>query len=1660
MNKIFKIILKIGLGLITLFLVIVLALQVPFVQNKIKDQAVFYLQKKIKTKIVVGSITIGLPKKIILRDFYFEEQSKDTLLAGKSLKVDIDLVQLLNNKVQINTIDLEGIVAKIKVNKDSVYNFDYIIKAFESPKESKKESKPIEVSIKKVNLDHVKFSYQDAVSRNNLALYVNHFDTKIKQFDLENLFFDVPDINLKGFQLNLNQDVVQATEKAAKEIKDKEKTKGKSLKLNLENIQLDDIGINYISAVSNITTQIHVGKFHTKVQSVDLEKQILVFNSIVLNKTEGRLTLPKSEVKEIDKAKSAEGLPWKMEVKTVSIADVNFVFDNNNTAKTAHGLDYNHLQLRNLNLEGESIAIDSDKYKGKINTFRFKEKSGFELDELSTEFEYTPQTVSLKKLLLKTPQTFLKQSIVVTYPSINTISENLEKLTIDANLKDSKLGFKDLLLLVPQLKTVDIFKNYPNAIVNFDAVLKGKLDDLNIKTFNASGIGNSKVAFKGTITGLPKVEKSNFNITYLDLQSTAKDIYAVSPKNTIPNTIQLPEQLNLKGNFFGSIADFKTKLDLVSSFGIAKVEATLDQSRKNNEKYEADATVENFDLGKFIKNKKLGKFTANATVKGVSLDPETASAKLSSKIVRATFNDYDYNNVKLNGSIDNGFFAVNAEAVDPNLTFNLDAKGTSFPEKPTVDLKLNVDIIDLNELNLHAGPLKMKGNITANFDDLRLDNLKGAIYASDFLVALEKEQFPLDSISIRAISNQEKDSIVIQSQFVNGLISGNYKLTTIRDQLMNSISKYYQLDKKLAKTRSQQNLNFRFTIKDNPVLKKMIPELNELSSISLSGGYNSATDSIAVNAHIPRINFASNEVTNAELKINTDEKDKALYYSLYLGALKNEQFAITKTAINGKIANNTVYYNLSIKDLKDKEKYLIGGIVKDSLGTPVVSLNPEKLLLNYEKWQVDANNHIKIEPKGILFSDFQIQNGQQSFHIQSENKQAVSPVVAKFKNFKIETLTSLVQSNFEIGGIINGATTIKDLTSSPLFESDLRIDDLKIKQDSIGNLQLKIANKSTGIYSTNLTLSGLGNQLNVDGNYNVTNQSLDFDVAIEKMQMKLIQAFSLDNIKDSEGYLNGKLTVKGKATHPYVNGNLKFNSVGFVVVPLNSKLQLINDEVAFQGDKIIFDNFKLYDENKNPLKIDGFVDSNDYANLGFKLRLTASNFRAVNSKVKDNKLFYGELYLDNNLGIKGTLNNPIVDGTVKVNADTKFTIVLPQSDPSITDREGIVEFIDQDQPVLITDKDPMNEVIQTELRGINASVNIVVDKKAEISIVIDEANGDYLKLQGDAQLTGGIDPSGKTTLTGKYEFTGGAYEMNFNLIKRKFEIQPQSYILWTGEPTTANIDITAIYKVEASPLDLVDDQLSGIDAATRNTYKQKVPFETKLMMKGELLQPKITFDIVLPDGNNDVSADIINTTQAKLTQIKRDEDALNKQVFALLLLNRFIGDNPFESEAGGTSGAFLAKQSVSKILSQQATNLAGDLIKGFEIDFDLQTSEDYSTGERKERTDLNVGISKQLLNDRLKVTLGSSFGVEGVQNENEEATNIAGDVTADYLITKDGRYKFRAYRKNNYQVALQGQVVETGVAFIITMNYNKFRELFHSKRKPRERKANQNRKKR
>ena len=104
-----------------------MVIQIPSFQNYAKEKAVTYLEEKIKTKVRVDSLAIKFPKKVILIGVYFEDQKKDTLFAGEKLAADISLFQLINNKVEINSLELVGISANLNRDSKAVFNFDYII---------------------------------------------------------------------------------------------------------------------------------------------------------------------------------------------------------------------------------------------------------------------------------------------------------------------------------------------------------------------------------------------------------------------------------------------------------------------------------------------------------------------------------------------------------------------------------------------------------------------------------------------------------------------------------------------------------------------------------------------------------------------------------------------------------------------------------------------------------------------------------------------------------------------------------------------------------------------------------------------------------------------------------------------------------------------------------------------------------------------------------------------------------------------------------------------------------------------------------------------------------------------------------------------------------------------------------------------------------------------------------------------------------------------------------------------------------------------------------------------------------------------------------------------------------------------------------------------
>lgn len=1640
-----KVILWLIGSIIGLFLLIVLLLQIPYIQNKVKDKAVAYLENKIGTDVNVDKIEIGLPKKVILEGFYFESQQGDTLLAGDKLAVDVSLFKLLSNELEINSVDLQGIVANVKRDKDSVFNFDYIIKAFSTNKPKDTTSASMKISVNKINFDRIQVVYKDDISKNDIAANLNHFDTRFRKFDLDSMDFDIPKINLDGLRLTLEQGMVDeiatSTQKVAEEA-----SKQPDLKLKLKNINIANIDIGYDNKESRLDTKLVLKKLKVKVNEVNLKTQLIDLEDLQINNVKGQLALGEFEKQAKEKlpeqSEAVASSNWEFRLNKTDIKNVAFKFDDNNSAPVAKGIDYKHLDIKNFNLEADDLAYATDSISGNIHSFTVNEKSGLEIQELTTDFMYTDKGAQLKDLYIKTPQTELKDKIIVSYPSVASLSDDINKMTVDANLEGSRVGFKDVLLFVPTLADTNPFKNDPNGIMFINSRIQGKVDNLKIPNLEIRGIGNTVVAASGKITGLPDVEKAYFDLDIRELRTNAKDIGLFLPEGTLPDNIQLPKQLAAKAKFKGTLQNFSTDLNLNSSYGKAKVKAVFDRRVKDREVYDADATLTDFDLGSLLKNDSIGKISLKAVVKGKGLNPQTANAKVNANLISAEYNSYVYKNLIVDGKVNNGQFEATAAMDDPNIDFDLVANGGFNGKYPKGTVKLNADLIDLNKLNLHAGPLKMRGTIDADITDSNPANLNGSVVVYNFMFATPKEEIILDTIKAYAVSTHEKDSISLHSQIVDASLVGKYNLGELNTAVKKTISKYYDISTGDEKpVTEEQYFDFNLKVDNDPIITKLIPQITRIEPIEIKASYNSSKDSLAVKGSIPRFVYGANTISGGDITIAT-QKD-SLTYSIVIDEVENEQFVLPHTSITGDLKDNTLTYSLQILDRKDEEHYLVAGELRAKDDNTEISLNPEGVKLNYEPWEVAEGNVIRLGKDGIYANNFELSNQGSTIKLQSKEDVPNSPINVELDDFKIETLSNMIQKEeLKVSGTLNGEAELRDLNTNPVFTSNLDISDFAISKDTVGDIKIKVDNTVANTYTADVNITGNGNEVNLDGTYTSTSKSFDLNLDMQKLNISSVQAFTFGAVKDGKGYLSGNFKVSGTTDAPKVNGNLNFNDVGLRVTQLNSYFDSMNDNIRFSDSGIAFNNFSIEDEDKNLMILNGNINTTDYKDYTFNMTVDAENFKAVNSTEKDNDFYYGTLYFDTHLNIKGTLDSPIVDGSLNIDEDTDFTVVLPQPDPGIADREGVVEFVDEDN-VELQQRIKIEETVnQSEFKGVDVAVAIQVNKEAELNLIIDKGNGDYLELKGEARLNGGIDPSGKTTLTGRYEFNDGAYRMSFNFLKRKFDIQNGSYILWTGEPTEASIDITAIYEIEAAPIDLLGDQLATASPSVRNTYKQKIPFHTVLKMKGELLSPELSFDIILPDGNYGVSSDIINNTKTKLEQLRQQPSDLNKQVFALLLLNHFINENPFSSEAG-TSTEAIARQSVSKILSQQLNNLAGDLINGFELNFDLESTEDYTTGQRENRTDLNVGVSKQLLNDRLKVTVGSSFGIEGPQQANEETSNIAGDISLDYQLTKDGRYMVRAYRKDEYQVAVQGQVIETGVSFIITMDYNKFRELFH-----------------
>jgi len=1743
----------IGIPLVLLLLIII-ALQFPATQNFLADKGTAYLADKLKTEVRIGRVRTDFRNSFVLEDFYMEDQQGDTLLYTGRLGLDMNFFSLLNSNINISSVTLRNATAHIKTfMPDSTSNYDFVLNAFASDTAT---AQPVDTTsagftytVGDVELENIFLTMTDQIYGNNVRTRIGNLKATMDELNPDKEIYRIKNVTLQNSYANITQTKAAAPDTTA--------AQPLTMQFGLGKVALEKVRLKYQNTVTAQRIALNVGRTELTANNIDLPNAKVDLNNFDLQNTsvayfQDKYTPTDSLV--INPAKTAENLDesvetsqggapanWVVTLKDMNIAGLNVQFGNFNTPAQKQGMDFNHLDFSDINVDLNNLYYSTNRTTADLNAMSLKEKSGFQVKNFTTDITVDSTHAELANLNLETGESIIRRHLAIGYPSLETIADNINRLTINADMANSKIGFRDLLYFQPTLASNPSFQSILNKPLYVDGRVTGRVDNLRIERLQMAGLNGTAVNTSGTITGLPDVDKTNLNLDVnrltvaradimaflppgtlpagyqipervsasggirggmqnLELQNlrvtatpntnlqatgtlrnltdpdnlyanlniqnfstTRADIQNLLPNDLIPANIQLPESMSLKGTFTGSLDNFTTNPVITTSFG----NATANLRMQAGERYNGTVSIDRLDLGKIMRDTTMGPITANARVNGTGLTPETMRADIDATISQVRYNRYNYNNIAIKGTADRNLFNGTVNMRDNNLAFNFDGNVNLRAAEPNYNFILNLDEANLQALHFYSDPLRLQGRVVADMRGASLNTLNGTLDAGNLTIRQGPKTYRIDSMLVQLANQVGRTDIALRSDILNVRFQGANSAEDLAVAFSKYIDSYFDIQEApFPATVNLNDFDFDLRFRRTDILTSgLVPELKKFGPGVVNGAYTSANQNLTVDGYLPQIVYTTYNLDSLQLQMRGDAN--RINYELTLNELSDSTMQIRNLTFGGFAQDDNLKVRVGIVDDSTKqERFALGGMLNALPSAYQFKFTPGDVVFNAQPWQVAVNNFLQYNTKNgnIYAQGINLTSQGQALTINSVGAQRTNaPLQIGFTNFQVGDISQAIERNDSlVSGTINGNVTLRNITSKLGFTSDITVSNFAFQKNLIGNIGLRASTAPGDRYNVNATLTGNGNNATITGYYvaQTTENALNLTADIAGLNLATFEGFTLGQLQDMSGTLGGRLSITGSISQPTILGQATFTNAVFTPTMLGAPFRLTNETMTFNEQGINFSNFTVLDSTNNKAVVNGTIFTPDYLNYRFALDAIANDFVVMNSTSADNPLYYGKLILDTNAKIGGEMNQPDISGRIKPITGSAMTLVIPTTAAGMVEHEGIVQFVDLSDTLAarLAELQQRDTLTQTGITGFNVSGVIDVSDDVPFTVVIDEAAGDFLEVRGRGLLNAGMDDDGNITMSGRYVVTSGKYRLNFyGLTHREFEIARGSSITWAGDPLTADMDIRAIYNVKTGTTELVSAQT---DEAT-NMNRQQLPFDVYIILKGDMLKPDISFDIQLEEtsrgSNTGVAAD------QRLQIIRQDPSELNRQAFSLIVLGRFMASDPLQS-AGGGGLASTARSSVSNLLSDQLNKLTGQYLGGLGLELGLNSYEDYSSGSAtgQNRTDLNVALNRQFLNNRLVVQLGTDVGLAGGSNPSQSQSGsggFTGNISVEYMITPNGRLRVRGFQHPSYEDLTETDVLETGLALIFTRSFNDFNDLFKnlfSSRKPNQARRNRN----
>lgn len=1635
-NKIIKISAQIVLWLTGIFMFLFagvwLILKVPSVQNFLVTKATAYVSDKTHTRVELKYIDLKFPKSILLQGIFLDDKNHDTLLSIKELEVNLNMLALLSQTVSIETLILDDFNIHLKRNElDSTFNFQFLVDAFSSDKNKQANidttgsGSAWTIKANAIDLNNGRFDMIDSVSGLFINVSVGEIHAALNTLDLDKSIADLGAINLSDVH-----GVIRNTKHAAANV---DTASDGWNGIYTSGLTIQRSSLLYSDLITSMLISSKIGELELENTSIDLLKKNIASDGLSITQSSSLIQLHKSS--ETSKTNSSEA-DWNIKLASLELKQNAFKMDILNEAQLPKGIDWNHLALTSINTSATDILYNGPEIQATIEALSAQDKSGLGIRSLETKAYMNATTASLTDLSLVTNHSRLGQDIKISYSSLDEI---MSSISIDCSMKDNQVAIKELLLLVPSLDTVEIIHKNKDRIAAFNLIAKGNLNKLDIQQLYIKAL-TSSIEAKGVLKNVTDIDKIFLDLTFKRIQTGASDLQAMLPDSILPSSIHIPSEIFLKGNYKGTLSDFKSTADMSSSIGSAFIHADLSDVQKDLPSYNIALQAHSFDLGKLLGQTILGKLNGSVDIKGTGIDTSNIKASIHSDIESMGIHNYNYQGIHLNGTIDKKLIAAQGSIADSNLNLVLNVKANLSKQQEFYGILLNLKGADLKALGLTDKHITCSANTDIYLKGDPTKNINGHISTRNILVIQDGKRYKEDSLILVSINEPGKSNVKLNSSMLAASFDGNIEILSVSDAITNHFNRYFHFTEENSKQTGSQNFAFEIKVNNSPLLQEVVfPSLKNYSPITINGAFNSTISKLAISTTIPAASYGDLTVKNFTFAIDSDPKN--LIYDAGWDNFNAGGIALQRTILNGIIRHDSAAINLKIQNEENKDKIELHSILTlNSKDHYRFSILKDGLILQDQNWNVSDKNYIELASNYIFADHFKLTSGTQSVQLQSSNEG--KDMQLTFSAFDLHTLSQIIEDDTSlVQGILDGNIDLKNFHKNPAFTSKLNIQDLAYKQSRIGNVNITANNLTTDRYTANIELTDSINRATISGYYlsSDENSALHFNTNIQRIQLHSLEAFSKNQIKESMGRIKGNIDITGSLKKPKFNGNIQFVNASTKVAYTNQRLYMKEETILISPEKITFNSFNIRDTLNNEAIINGSVGIEKFDNITFNLNVNTNNFMLFNTTAINNKLYYGKMILDSKISIRGDQNLPIINANVEVVRGSHFTFAIPDSKVSVDRGDGIVIFTTDSSslnPIMLRQDE---ELASEKITGIDLSAKIHIDRNSSLKILVDPISGDSLSVKGDADLNFNLDASGHTSLSGTYIVYEGSYKASLeNLIVRKFKITRGSTIIWSGDPLNALIDIKATYTTKTAP----DGLLANTAVIDSSALRKPLPFIVIMSMQGELLKPLISFQLDMPDNSKGAMG---GEVYSKITTINSNESEVNKQVFALLVLNRFL-----TPDNGGSSGGAsdFARRSVSRMMSNELNKLSAKYVDGLQIDVDVQSYNQINNGAQQGNTQVEVGVTKNLLDERLSVQIGGNVPVEGQNaSSNSNAKNITGDVTVEYKLTKNGRYKVKAFRVNQYDGISNGTIVETGAGVMYIRNFNHFKELFISKKK-------------